>query len=536
CLAKRPADRPQSAAELVTMLDSVASTSGERSPYSPARRLAPRAIWIALPLVLGISMVLWVVFGDDQPNAIEAPKSVAVLPFVNVGGGQSDEYFSDGITDELTSALARIEGLRVASRSSAFSFKAKRDLDSRAIGRALNVETVVEGTFRRSGDRLKVGAQLTSTSDGVILWSDTYERRVADVFDVQEDIAKSIAAALQLELGSARSLVTGTRNPEAHDLYLRGRFAWNRRSATDFANAVRYFEEAIAKDPSFARAYSGLAETHVIRANFDARLPSSEYWKKAKTAALRALQLDSSLVEAQAALAYGYGMYERDPEAAERAFRRAIQMNPNYGTAHQWYGDFLASRGHLERSLAELRIARSLDPLSLQINAEVGRGLFLLRRPSEAVDDLQRSVTIDPTFSGSRMYLGMALIASGDHVRGLEEQQSAVTLSGRRPIALGRLAVGLAVAGRPREAEAVLAELKGRMQSGERVWFPMALCYIALGRSEEAIDALERAVASLDGALAEQTFDPTLDPVRSHPRFVALWASMGLPPASPDWR
>ncbi len=536
CLAKRPADRPQSAAELVTMLDSVASTSGAGAPYKPAQRSFLRPLLIALPVLALLGAGAWYALDRSSETAAEAPKSVAVLPFVNLGGGQSDEYFSDGITDELTSALARIKGLRVASRSSAFSFKGKPDLDARSIGKTLNVGTVLEGIVRRSGDRLRVSAQLTSTADGLTLWSDSYERRVADVFDVQEDIAQSIAAALQIQLGSAHSLVTGTRNLDAHDLYLRGRFSWNRRSATELRNAISYFDQAIAKDPAFARAYSGLAEAHVIRPNFEGSISSTESWQSARVAALKALQLDSTLVEAQTALAYGYGLYDRNPDLAESAFRRAIQMNPNYATAHQWYGDYLASRGLLERSLAEIRIAKSLDPLSLPISAEVGRGLYLLRRYEEAVRDLDETLKLDPTFSGAHSNLGIALVMKGDHVRGNEELKLAVTLSERRPILVGRMAFGLAAAGRTGEANMVVAELEERNRRGEQVWFPLAVAYIGSGRRNEGVAALEKAVATRDGPLAELTFDPMLDAVRSDPRFVNLWRSMGLPPASPDWR
>jgi len=536
CLAKRPADRPQSAAELVTMLDSVASTSGEGSPYRPGRSRALRPLWIALPVGVAVAAGLWFVLTDRNNEAAGASKSVAVLPFVNLGGGQSDEYFSDGISDELTSALARIEGLRVASRSSAFSFKGKRDFDARAIGRALKVGTVLEGTIRRSGDRLKVGAQLTSTSDGLILWSETYERRVADVFDVQEDIAKSIAAALQIELGSARSLVTGTRNPEAHDLYLRGRFAWNRRTGTELKNAIGYFEKAIEKDPSFARAYSGLAESYVLLTIYDAGSPGPVTWRRAKAAALKALQLDSSLVDAQSALAYGYGMHEGNAAAAEEGFRRAIRLDPNNATAHHWYADHLASRGQLEASLAELRIALSLDPLSLQINGEIGRELYFLRRYDEAIQHLQESVKIDPTFAGFHSNQGASYLMKGDHAKAVEKLRLAVTLSGGRPVILGRFAGALAQAGRTHEASDVLEDLQGRARKGEVLWFPIALAAVGMGNQDLALGALEKSVQLHDAALYEFTFDPALDPLRSHPRFVALWRTMGLPPASPDWK
>jgi len=536
CLAKRPADRPQSAAELVTMLDSVASTSGEGSPYNPSGRRSLRPLLIAVPVLLLLAVGAWFVFNNKSEAAADAAKSVAVLPFVNLGGGQQDEYFSDGITDELTSALARIQGLRVASRSSAFSFKGKPDLDARSIGKTLNVGTVLEGTVRRSGDRLRVSAQLTSTADGLTLWSDSYERRVADVFDVQEDIAQSIATALQIELGSSTSLVTGTRNSEAHDLYLRGRFSWNRRSATELANAIRYFEQAIALDPTFARAYSGLAEAHVIRTNFEAGISTGETWQNAKTAAVRALELDSTLVEAQTALAYGYGLFDRNPDAAEAAFRRAIQIDPNYATAHQWYGDYLGARGLLVRSLSELRIAHRLDPLSPQIHSEVGRALYLLRRTDEAIKELETLIEADPTFPGAHTNLGAALWLKGDYPRALHEYELASTLSGRRPVAIARMAVALGAAGRQKDASAILAELEGRMNRGDAVWFPLALAYLSVGRTDAALDALRKAVDTMDGPLAELTFDPVLDPLRSHPKFISLWARMGLPPASPDWR
>lgn len=533
CLAKRPADRPQSAAELVTVLDTVASASGERAPYETRRRWG--RLWLALPVVGLFAAGAWLIDRGRGPAAPPA-KSIAVLPFVNLGGGQSDEYFSDGITDELTSALARIEGLGVASRTSAFSFKGKSNVDTRAVGRALNVGSVLEGTVRRSGDRLKVSAQLSNTSDGFILWSETYERRGADVFDVQEDIARSIAGALRIQLSAGDSLFTGTRDPEAHDLYLRGRFAWNRRSAAELKNAIAYFEEAIAKDPGFARAYSGLAESYVILPIFDGRTSGFAGWQRAKAAALKALQLDPTLVEAQSALAYGYGMHEGNAVAADEAFRRAIRMNPRYATAHQWYADHLASRGQLERSLAELRVAQALDPLSLQINYEIGRGLYFLRRYDEAIQHLNSGVKTDSAFAGFRGALGVAYMMKGDHAKALENARLAMSLSGGRPIALGRLAAALAQAGQTGQARDVLRDLQRRAREGEALWFPIALAATALGDIDLALDALEKSVEANDAIMYEFTFDPALDPLRSDPRFVALWSKMGLPPSSPDWR
>ncbi|MEX1185058.1 MAG: protein kinase [Gemmatimonadaceae bacterium] len=536
CLAKRPADRPQSATELVTTLDSVASTSSAGAPNTRARRSYLRPLLFALPVLALLGSVAWYALDRSSETDAEAPKSVAVLPFVNLGGGQSDEYFSDGITDELTSALARIEGLGVASRTSAFSFKGRSNVDTRAVGRALNVGAVLEGTVRRSGDRLKVSAQLSNTSDGFILWSETYERRGADVFDVQEDIARSIAAALRIQLSAGKSLFTGTRDSGAHDLYLRGRFAWNRRSAAELKNAIAYFEEAIAKDPGFARAYSGLAESYVLLPIFDGRTSGLASWQRAKAAALKALQLDPMLVEAQSALAYGYGMHEGNAVAADEAFRRAIRMNPRYATAHQWYADHLASRGQLERSLAEMRVAQALDPLSLQINYEIARGLYFLRRYDESIQHLNRSVKTDSAFAGFRTALGVAYMMKGDHTRALENARLAVPLSGGRPIVLGRLAAALAHAGQTGEARDGLRDLQRRAREGEALWFPIALAATALGERDLALGALEKSAEMNDAIMYEFTFDPALDPLRSDPRFIALWRKMGLPPSSPDWR
>ncbi len=312
--------------------------------------------------------------GRLQAGATAPAASAAVLPFADLSPGKDQEYFSDGLTEELITSLSRIHGLRVAARTSSFQFKG-RNADVREVGRKLDVGAVLEGSVRRSGNRLRVTAQLSSAKDGYQLWSDSYDRDLADVFAVQEEIARAIVSALRVRLGGGpdSSLAAQpTRNLEAYDLYLKGRFAWNQRTgAAALKEAVRYLEQAVAQDSSFARAWAALADAYILVVPY-AGLSPTETWPKAKAAAQRGLLLDSTSAEAYTSLAYGSMLYEWNWRAAEENFGRAIAANPNYATGHHWYADFLAGRGRLDESLEQMRRAHELDPLSRVISSELG--------------------------------------------------------------------------------------------------------------------------------------------------------------------
>ncbi len=440
----------------------------------------------------------------------------------------ANEYFSDGVTEEIMTALSKIEGLRVAARTSAFAFKGKSESVSE-IGRQLRVGTVLEGSVRRAGDRLRVTAQLINVEDGYHLWADAYDRDLRDVFAVQAEIAQAIAGALKVKLSGEAATIVGrpTMDLTAYDLYLKGRHALNQRYGASLLQAVDYFEQAIARDPRFAQAYAGLADAYVLLPGYSVT-NSSEAWPKGRAAAERAIALDSTLAEAHTALAYGRFLFDGDWRAAEQGFRRAIALNPGYATAHHWYGDYLGGRGNLEGYLQELRRAQALDPLSRQIGTEVGRALYALRRNDEAVTQLQQVLRADPEFAGAHVNLGRVYIQQARVTEAIGELEEAVELRGRYPLDVAELAHAYAVASNRSEAQRLLVELEGRSRREYVSPVVFAIVYMGLGQDGRAFDWLDRAVAEHDGWLAESIFYPIFDPLRSHPRYAPLLQALGL--------
>ena len=371
-LARAPADRYGTTAELAAALDAPATTGR-----------ASRARWRSRALVAGglvatlVGAAVALGGRTTQRHDDAGPASAAVLPFVDLSPSRDQEYFSDGLTDELITSLSKIEGLRVAGRTSSFQFKG-RNPDVRDVGRRLGVGAVLEGSVRRAGDRLRVNAQLVSAHDGYQLWSESYDRNPEDVFAVQEEIARAIVAALRVRLGAATDSALGARPTEdldAYDLYLKGRFAWNQRTGTSLQQAASWFGQAVARDSGFTRAWAGLADSYLLLPAYTGER-QEEAWARARDAARRALAADPALADAHTSMAYGTMLYEWDWAGAEASFRRAIAANPNYPTAHHWYADFLAGRGRLDEALEQMEEARRLEPLSLIINAELALGLL----------------------------------------------------------------------------------------------------------------------------------------------------------------
>jgi TolB-like protein/DNA-binding SARP family transcriptional activator len=526
-VAQVATDQLASRADLAPPLDERPSTSPSTPKPSSARWL-----WLILAAAfsLGLASLGWWTKRTTD-GAFQAPAratSIAVLPFANMSPDGANEYFSDGMTEEIITALAKVEGLRVAARTSAFAFKGKRESVSE-MGRQLRVGTVLEGSVRREGDRLRVTAQLINVEDGYHLWAETYDRDMRDLFAVQEEIARAIVAALRVKLSSEGTamVVPPTTDLMAYDLYLKGRQAMNQRSSGGMVQALAYFDQAIARDPRFAQAFAGLADAYLLLPGYNVAT-SSEAWPKSRAAAERALALDSTLAEAHTTLAYGKFMFDSDWRAAENGFRRAIALNPDYPTAHHWYGDFLGGRGDLEGFLQEIRRAEELDPLSRQIGTEVGRALWALGRSDEAVTQLQQVLRADPAFAEAHVTLGRVYLQQGRLEEAIGEFQKGVELRGRDALDVAELASAYAVAGNRSEAERLLVELQGRSR---REYFQptvFAVVYIALGQHGRAFDWLDRAAAEHDGCLAEFIFYPIFDPLRSHPRYAALLQALAL--------
>ena len=462
-----------------------------------------------------------------------AGRSIAVLPFVNTSSDPENEYLSDGITDELIDALSKLDVLRVASRTSVFAIKGKA-LDVRAIGALLGVTVVLEGTVRKVVDRLRVTAQLTSTDDGRLLWSQRYDRDVGDVFAVQDELARTIVTKLRAtwlaELAEPEQK-RGTANVTAYGLYLRGRWALNQRTGELTSQAIQYFERAIAEDPRYALAYTGLADAYALHVDYRS-VPVSEGFERAKTYARRALELDDTLAEAHSSLAWTLFIYDWDWPGAEREFRRAIELDPRYPTAHQWYASMLASQARHEESIVEAHTAQELDPGFVSIRRGLGWQYFYARRYERARHHLEHAIEMNPTAEETYRILGLVQSVDGMHEAAVSTLREALALPGATSYTLATLGYALARAGETAEAERIMLDLESR---AERQYVsPAALSMVRLGVGDfdRALDWMERAHAERRGWLAYLSVNPMFDPLRGDSRFAMLVRTMRLPEQS----
>lgn len=545
CLEKDPHRRPQTAAELVQGLDQALMSSGATAAgavvtpvaTTPNKRVLAVAFAALFVAVASTALVLSRRAVNTDDGTPSTPRSVAVLPLENVGGGDSDRYFSDGITDELTSALGKVPGLRVASRTSVFALRGK-GMDAQEIAKTLRVSNILEGTVRRSGDRLRVTAQLTNASDGLALWSDTYERRMQDVFAVQDDISGSIVGALRMALapsaGGANGVVTGaarggTEDMVAYDLYLRGRYFWHQRGNDALHRAADYFQQAIDRDPTFARAYAGLADALGLLPIYGTT-PADSAFPLARRAAERALALDSTLAEAHTTLGLILkSTGEWGPAAAE--LRRGIALDSNYATGHQWHAEVLIITGRVREAVAELERAREIEPLSPVMNAELGYTLGLAGRYQEAAVIGQRAIELDSTLWIGHAFLAYSRLFAGDAPAAIAGFERAVRLGQGIDPLVGSLAYALAKAGRADSARAVLAPVERRARRGGGSPVALAMGYAGLGDREAALDWLERGAREKDPWLYAMSINaPMFDSIRTDPRFAEAARGMKLDP------
>jgi len=486
-----------------------------------------RAIVVAAAVAVFVLAIVaaWLAIGDGGPAPSLGSKSIVVLPFVSMSPDPDDEYFSDGLTEELINALSNVEGLHVVARTSAFAFKGQ-NIDVRTIGDSLGVETVLEGSVRMSGDRLRMTAQLINVADGYHLWSDRYERQLSDVFAIQDEVARAIVSALRLELGAgARDrIVSGyTDDLEAYDSYLRGRHFWNRRTEEGFRRAIGYFEEAVAEDPDYAKAYSGTADAYNLLGLYY-MLPSREAMPKAREAALKALEIDPNLAEARTSLAFLKSWYDWDRSGAEVEFRRALDLDPNYATAHQWYAIHLTSAGRLDVALSEARRAVELDPLSPNLNTNLGNALVYLRRYDEAIEQLRRTLELDPHFLHAMWALWHAYVHKGMYEEAFAVWERALTVSGAGPEKLEAVRRAYAESGWRGALEWDIENSKEEELDPADI----AQEYASLGRHDEALEWLERAYEERSFGLNLLAVDACFDGLRADPRFGALLEKIGL--------
>ncbi len=466
---------------------------------------------------------------DGVARSPAATRSIAVLPFVNASPDADNEYLSDGITDELIDALAKISGLRVSSRTSVFALKGK-PLDVRAVGALLGTSVVLEGTVRKAGDRLRITAQLTSTDDGRLLWSQRYDRQLVDVFAIQDEIAATIVNTLRATMFADVSEHVArryTENIQAYGLYLKGRYEWNKRTQEGVAAAIHYFERAIAEDPAYAPAYAGLSDSYSLDVDYRS-IPVHEAYQRAKDYARKALALDESVPTAHASLAWALFIYDWQWDEAEREFRRAIELNPRYASAHQWFAFLLAARGQHDAALVEGHTALELDPASVSIRRAVGWLYYYARRFDQAREHLARAIEMNPTAVESYRMLGSTLALQGDGAEAERVLREALTLEGAAAYSKATLGWLLARSGRREDAVALLRELDAARAQGYVSPVAFAILHIGLGNLSQALDWSERAYDERRGWLAYVNVNPMFDPLRNEPRYAALVKRMRL--------
>jgi TolB-like protein len=529
-LAKRPADRPQSAADLVQAIDAISAGGVLTPPRTFVRRR--QLGWFsssAAAIAILVLVAFWLGRGHRSPSGGVAVKSIAVLPFVNVGGG--DEYFSEGMSDELSAALGRVPGVQVASRTSTFAFKGE-SVDVREVGRRLRVDAVLEGRVRRAGDRLRVTAQLTDATNGLSLWADSYERQSQDVFAVQDDIARSIADALQLRLASTAvpaAETRGTQDLAAYDLYLRGRYHWHRRGAENLRQAINYFERAIQRDPAFARAHAGLAIAAVLLPEYSDVADARALERRAEGAVERALALDSTIAEAYAARGLAR-VHAWDWSRAEDAYRAALRLDPRYATGHQWYGELLYHLGRADESVDAMRRSAELDPLSPIAAIALSYALSLARRFPDALREAQRAAELAPNLGIAHRLVSFGHLQLGNADLAYEHIKRSSELEPEFGLRVAQVGYIAAKTGRRREAEGMFAQLRSRSAGRPVSGFALMWIHLGLNDLNRAAEMFELSVNNHEMMLTGYAvlLDPAFDPIRNTAQFQRGLARMGL--------
>ena len=470
--------------------------------------------------------------GEKSSRPAHLDKSrIAVLPFANISPNPSDEYFADGMTEELIATLSRIRELGVIARTSIIRYKGLTKSVTE-IGRELNVGTVLEGSVRVAEKKLRITAQLIDAASEEHIWAASYDRELEDVFTIQTDIATRIAKELKVKIlrsEKVRLEKKATGIPEAYSLYLKGRHSLNARSEKSLKEAIRHFESAIRHDPDFALAYTGLADAYSILASYSLEyiLPG-EGFPKAKAAAERALALDDHLAEAHASLGLVKFYYDWDWAGAEAEFKKAIELNPGYAQAHQYYADFVKSFGRFDEALKEMRSALVLDPLSYSINTGIGHVLYLSRQYDQALDHYRSVVESDPAFVPARLWYGRPFLQKGMFKEAIDQLKEAVKLSNESTVSLATLAQAYASAGETREAKALLDRLMERSKKQYVPAYWIALVQMSMGNMDKAVGWLEKAYHERSSWLVWANVEPRFDVLRSDPRFGSLLKRIGF--------
>ncbi len=467
---------------------------------------------------------------ESKTGKIKWQNSIAVMPFADLSQQKDQEYFCDGMAEELINSLTKIKDLRVVARTSAFSFKGK-ETDVREIGKKLNVNTILEGSVRKAGNRLRITAQLINVADGYHLWSERYDRDIEDVFAIQDEISLAIVDNLKLRLlkeEKVNLLKRYTDNLEAYQLYLKGRYFWNKRFEIGLKKGLEYFQQAIERDPGYTLAYSGLTDCYNLLSWYG-DFPQKKSYQKGKEAALKALEIDDMLSEAHASMGFNKMLYDWDWASAEKEFKRAIELNPKYSTAHHWYAFYLFFRVRFDEAIAEMEKALELDPFSLIINCDFGWVLYYARHYDRSIEALQKTLEMDPNFVSAHSFLGRVYLQKSMYKEALLEfqkekdpsrgwMQNVETLFG---IAYMRMS-------KKKKAQQILDDMTERTKQEYVSPYHIALLCITLGKNDLGFEWLDRAYKERDHWLLYLNAEPMFDTVRKDPRFTKLLKKIGL--------
>ena len=481
---------------------------------------------------LGTPATVAIAVGAAQAMVQEltTAKSVAVLPFENMSTDPENEYFSDGITDDIIAQLSKINALKVISRTSSMQYK-KTTKKITSIAQELGVGAILEGSVRKAGQRVRIVVHLVEPGSEKHLWGDTFDRQLTDIFEVQSEVAQQITGALSLALSpeeKQRVEKKATSDVDAYNLYLLGRFHANKWAEADVLKAIECFQGAIAKDPGYAVAYAGIADAYELLSIGFSSKPPVEYLAQAKAMALKALEMDDTLAEAHTSLAYARWLGDLDWAGAEREFKRAIELKTSYVMAHEWYAEYLAALGRQEEAIAEIKRAQQLDPLSVPVNRAVGWILYFCRRYDEAIEELKKTLAMNPEFLGARLVLWWVWVAKGAYDEAIADIRREAERPGLRTVKKLMLGYACAAAGNREEANGLLWELEPKLAADDRMALLSSLLFTALDIKDRAFQQLHRAYELREPGLLFLKVAPWLDPLRSDPRYGALVEKLGL--------
>jgi len=543
CMEKDKEKRYQSAGEVRSELEKIEKGIPTTERVVPKRKpitskditvtfglkklFIPALVIVALVIA---AVIIWrLIPKKETVPATQGKPSIAVLSFADLSPNKDQEYLCDGLAEELINALSQIKDLRVVARTSAFSFKGK-EIDIREIGKKLNVDTLLEGSVRKAGNRLRIAAQLVNVADGYHLWSERFDRSIEDTFAIQDEISLAIVDKLKVKLlgkEKANLLKRHTHDLEAHNLYLRGRWFWNKRSEDGLKKAIEYFKLAIEKDPNYALAYAGVADSYYVLPYYSSLRPKDVY-PKAKDAVMKALELDETLGEAHASLAAMKRAYEWDWVGAEKEYKRAIQLNPNYATAHHWYGYYLLIMARFDEALEEIEIALELDPLSPSINLDAGEVHFNARQYDRARAQYQKIIEMNPNFSYAHWGLGKIYLAKSKYEEALSEFQKEKGLGGWNTYLESWIGIAYAKMGQRVKAQELLDNLLERSKHVYISPYGLAMFYFALREDNQGFAWLDKAYEEREYWLCYINVERLFDNIRSNPRFRAFLKKMGF--------